>query len=153
MGIEINLNGLKKRIAGMEAAVESIAVDMVNELSEIGAAQARALAPVDSGELRESIHEGVGLSNKPEDGTIVGGYRTNSDHAVYPEYGTGQGGISGAVANGQEKDPETGITYREDWKGMPAQPYMYPSAKEVEKSLPDVLKKYGEKLVGGDGGA
>ena len=47
MGIEINLNGLKKRIAGMEAAVESIAVDMVNELSEIGAAQARALAPVD----------------------------------------------------------------------------------------------------------
>jgi len=153
VGIEINLNGLKKRIAGMEAAVESIAVDMVNELSEIGAAQARALAPVDSGELRESIHEGVGLSNKPEDGTIVGGYRTNSDHAVYPEYGTGQGGISGAVANGQEKDPETGITYREDWKGMPAQPYMYPSAKEVEKSLPDVLKKYGEKLVGGDGGA
>lgn len=153
MGIEINLNGLKKRIAGMEAAAESIAVDLVNELSEIGAAQARALAPADSGELRESIHEGVGLSEKPEEGTIAGGYRTNSDHAVYLEYGTGQGGISGAVANGQEKDPETGITYREDWKGMPAQPYMYPSAKAVEEELPGILAKYGEKLVGGDNGA
>ena len=150
MGIEINLNGLKKRIAGMQAASEGIAVDMVNELSEIGAAQARALAPVDSGELRESIHESQVVQN---DGEVTGGYRTNSDHGVYLEYGTGQGGISGAVANGQEKDPETGITYREDWKGMPAQPYMYPSAKTVEEELPGILEKYGEKLVGGDGGA
>lgn len=153
MGIEMNLNGLRKRIAGMEAAAEGIATDMVNELSEIGAAQARALAPRDSGELVESIHEGVGLSEKPEEGTIMGGYRTNSDHAVYVEYGTGQGGMSGAVANGQAKDPETGISYREDWQGMPAQPYMYPSAKVIEEELPGVLDKYGKQLVGGDGSA
>lgn len=153
MGIEINLNGLKKRIAGMEAAAESVAVDMVNELSVLGARIARENAPHDSGELMNSIHEGVGLSEKPEEGTIAGGYRTNSDHAVYLEYGTGQGGISGAVANGQEKDPETGITYREDWKGMPAQPYMYPSAKAVEEELPGILEKYGKQIVGGDGSA
>lgn len=149
----MNLNGLKKRIAGMTANSEKIAVDMVNELSEIGAAHARALAPigkVKGGELHESIRE------KPagqKDEEVVGGYGTINDHAVFVEYGTGQGGISGAVTNGQEKDPETGISYREDWKGMPATPYMYPSAKEVEKKLPGILEKYGKQLVGGDGSA
>ena len=131
----------------MEASAKKVAIDMVNELSLAGAAQARALAPVDSGELRLSIQES---QVEQIDDEIIGGYGTVNDHAVYLEYGTGQGGISGAVANGQEKDPEQGITYRQDWKGMPAQPYMYPSAKEVERELPDTLAKYGKQLIGGN---
>ena len=54
---------------------------------------AKMLCPVDTGELRNSIKE---------NGEIVGDeinckVYTNSDHAIYPEFGTGQRGSESSI--------------------------------------------------------
>ena len=146
MGIEIKSSGFRKRIAEMRARAPEEATAFVNEVSKMGHTLAQNFAAEDSGELRESI---LLDPVRIEDGEIVGGYGTNSDHAVYVEYGTGQRGLSGEVANGLTKDPEP-VSYREDWSGMPAQPFMYPAVKEVEKELPAMLEQLGKKIVGGE---
>jgi hypothetical protein len=146
MGIEIQSSGFRKRIQAMQARAPTEATAFVNEVSKMGQTLAQNFAAVDSGELRESI---LLDPVRIEDGEIVGGYGTNNDHAVYVEYGTGQRGLSGEVANGMAKDPEP-VNYREDWAGMPAQPFMYPAIKEVEKELPAMLEKLGKNIVGGE---
>lgn len=149
MGVEFKASGFQKRIREMRARAPVEAEAFVTELTNQGLTAAKALCPVDSGELRLSLlPEPVGM----KDGEITGGYATNSDHALFVEYGTGQRGLSGAVANGAEKDPEP-VDYREDWPGMPAQPYMYPSVKSLEENLPETLKKLGQKIIGGAGSA
>ncbi len=146
MGIEIQASGFRKRISEMQARAPVEATAFVNEVSSMGHSLAQNFAAVDSGELQLSIQlDPV----RVEDGEIVGGYGTRSDHAVYVEYGTGQRGLSGEVANGLIKDPEP-VSYREDWAGMPAQPFMYPAVKEVEKELPAMLEQLGKKIVGGE---
>ena len=106
---------------------------------------AKMLCSVDTGELRNSIKE---------DGEIVGDeinckVYTNSDHAVYPEFGTGQ---RGAECNIER--PE-GVSYKADWKGQSAQPYMTPAylhakstgevEQEVIKSIQQDIRKIGGK--------
>lgn len=146
MGFDIQLNGLRKRIQSMQEMAGHIAIDIVNELSEIGEAQAKGLAQVDTGEMRAATHIEPA---KIEDGIVKGGFYNNSDHAIFVEYGTGQRGVSGEVANGQEKDPDASISYRADWKGMRAYPFFYPASKLVAEAMPEVLEKYGTKLMGG----
>ena len=146
MGFQIQLNGLKKRISDMEEMAGYRAMDMVNELTGIGEAQAKALAPVDYGELRESIH--MTAARITDEGIVEGSFGTNCDHAIFMEYGTGQKGIAGIVTNGQEKDPED-VAHREDWPGVPAQPYMYPATKLVMEASADIHEKYKKKFIEG----
>jgi len=147
MAFEVQVNGLRKRIADMEEMIGYRAIDMVNELSGIGEAQAKALAPVQSGELRESIHM---QAAKIEGDEVVGSFGTNCDHAVFAEYGTGQRGMSGLTANGQPKDPDESVTYTETWPGMEARPYMYPASQLLAEVADDVRTKYAKKIVGGE---
>ena len=106
---------------------------------------AKLLCPVDTGELRNSIKE---------KGEIVGDeincqVYTNSDHAIYPEFGTGQKGVESSI------DRPEGISYKADWKGQAAQPYMTPAylhakntgevEQEVIKSIQQDIRKLGGK--------
>lgn len=102
---------------------------------------AKLLCPVDTGELRNSIKES---------GEIIGDdincqVYTNCDHAPYPEFGTGERGRESNI------DRPEGISYKADWKGQTAQPYMTPAylhaknsgevEQEVIKSIQSDIKK------------
>lgn len=94
---------------------------------------AKLLAPVDSGELRNSIQTRTQIDG----GKVTGEVYTPCGHAVYVELGTGQRGENSPI----EVPPNLAgkIHYKQDWKGQPAQPYMYPAAKAAEPKIPGIV--------------
>lgn len=110
---------------------------------------AKLLAPVKTGHLRNSIKT---KSEITEDGAKAQVY-TNCEYAIYTEFGTGQRGAESDIER-----PE-GVSYKADWKGMPAQPYMTPAflhakntgeiEKEVKKSLQSQINKLVNSKKGG----
>ena len=109
--------------------------------------QAKALCPVDKGQLRESIHQQVKDTGKAIEGRVY----TNVEYAPYVEFGTG------VTGNGTYPYKVEGLnlTYRDkgwayydedkgEWiytKGQKAQPYMYPALKQNEKNIKAILKQ------------
>ncbi len=78
--------------------------------------EAKAIVPVDTGELRDS---GV-LSVEESEKRVVATVAFTAGHAAFVEYGTGRRGSesSGAMA---------GIQYSLNWPGMAAQPFLRPA--------------------------
>lgn len=106
---------------------------------------AKELAPIgDSGLLRNSIQTKVEEKN----GNITGKVSTNVEYAAYVEFGTGQ---RGEAAPSPPKSPEN-LSYRQDWAGMDAQPFLYPAIQQnkvnVKKIVKEELKKEIRKLGG-----
>lgn len=85
---------------------------------------AKMLCPVDTGELRNSIKEGGQITSEGIDCQVY----TNCDHAAYPEFGTGERGRTSDIER-----PE-GISYKADFKGQIAQPYMTPAYLHAKNS-------------------
>lgn len=110
-------------------------------------AQAKTLAPADTGLLRGSIHQEVKKKGK----SVIGRVYTNVQYAPYVEFGTGSKG------NGTYpyKPKGLSLTYRSTpWvytpdggetfyktKGQVAQPYMYPALKRNEKAIRRLFKE------------
>ena len=102
-------------------------------------AMAKRNAPVDEGTLRENIHAKV----KEKGDTVEGIVEPTMEYSVYPEFGTGQRGMSSSIER-----PE-GIHYSADWKGQDANPYMYPAyVYQREKLLPNIKKQLDKALKG-----
>lgn len=95
-------------------------------------AQAKELAPVDTGNLAGSIHQEVKIKGENLEGRVF----TNVEYAPYVEFGTG---IKG---NGSYPYKINGLNlaYKEDWVGMVAQPYMYPALKQNENYIRNLFK-------------
>ena len=106
--------------------------------------QAKALAPVDTGNLAGSIHPKVITMDK----MVIGKVFTNVSYAPYVEFGTGSKG-SGTYPN---KDidlsyrntpwvytPDGGETFYTT-EGQVAQPFMYPALKQNEKKIKAMFK-------------
>ena len=104
---------------------------------------AKYLAPVDTGYLRNSIKT---KSEETQDGAKAQIY-TNAEQAPYVEFGTGQRGSESNI------DRPDGVSYKADWKGQAAQPYMTPAylhakntgevEQEVIKSIEQDIRKLG----------
>lgn len=92
---------------------------------------AKLLAPVDTGRLRNSIQ----AETKEIGGKVVGRIFTNLEYAPYVEFGTGQ---RGEASPSPPKSPDD-LYYRQDWAGMEAHPFMYPAAKQNEKVVPKIV--------------
>lgn len=118
----------------------------VDECGEFVRDDARLRAPVDVGDLRKSINHTTQADGQ-EIRSIV---HTNSDHAVYVEFGTGPVG----AANHAGASPDVPVSYSPDkWlgkipglvsdtdsgfryiAGQPAQPYLYPALKDNEEQI------------------
>lgn len=99
---------------------------------------AKKLAPVgETGDLRANIHYDV----KEKSDNIEGMVEPTMEYSPYPEFGTGQRGMSSEIER-----PE-GIHYSADYKGQDAQPYMYPAFVETRDELiPNVYKEL-EKIL------
>lgn len=94
---------------------------------------AKLLTPVDTGTLRNSIKTNSEIT---QDGAETQVY-TNCEYAPYVELGTGERGKESNI------DRPEGVSYKADWKGMTAQPFMTPAylhAKNSEEVEQEVIK-------------
>ena len=96
--------------------------------------QAKTLVPVDTGQLRTSIHMEIKSIGRE---TVQGRVYTNNDHASFVEFGTGRRG-DGSYPY-QPKDIE--LAYKQDWPGMVAQPYLMSALKGSEKYVEHLINK------------
>lgn len=110
---------------------------VIKETAEMIVTQAKALAPVDEGNLRDSID--VRYIN----GGLSAYIHVGAEYAVYVEFGTGIYAVKG---NGR-KDPW--VYYSEKLgkfvftRGMEAQPFWFPSLDVAEKHFRREMKKLG----------
>lgn len=125
------LQNLLKNIgtAPLERTIKKVTVEVQG--------QAKALAPADTGTLRNSIKMNYD-SNKKE-----GRVYTNNDYATYVEFGTGIRG------NGSYPDSNKNLTYNQNWKGQVAQPYMYPALQHGKSLVTETLKQEIAKEIKG----
>lgn len=125
-------------------------------------ADAKRLAPVDDGQLRNSII----TYNTFEDGEHVANLTATAEHAVYNEYGTGPIGAASPkmlppgvspdyktdkINKRKKKDGTEIIINFDGWfykdkngklvatRGMPARPFMYPAWKQNEENMKTVF--------------
>ncbi len=109
-------------------------VSAVTESCAIVSSEAQALAPVDTGALRESIHTGtVELVGTVVSGSVV----ASAPYAGYVEYGTG---VRGASSAGAGVGP-----YNPSWPGQPAQPYLRPALDNSQGKITDAFATEGFK--------
>lgn len=120
--------------------------DTMNKATQLVHGQAKALAPVDKGQLAGSIHMQV----KETSDAIEGRVYTNLEYAPYVEFGTGIKGngtypyqIEGLRLEYRDKGWAYFDEDKGEWiytKGQEAQPYMYPALKENEKTIKRMFK-------------
>lgn len=108
---------------------------IIKETTELIVSQAKALAPVDLGNLRDSIDA------RYSQGGLRATVTVGANYAVYIEFGTGIYAVKG---NGR-KD---GWTYFKNGqfyytKGMHAQPFWFPSLDMAHKYFSREMKKLG----------
>ncbi len=107
-------------------------VAAVTEGCEAVTIEAKALCPVDTGELQASIH----VASVELVGTVVtGSVVADAPHAAYVEFGTG---IRGSESPGAGAGP-----YSPTWPGMPAQPYLRPALDSSHGAIVDAYSHQG----------
>lgn len=113
-------------MAAQHKVKEAVKVATMNVL-----ATAKSLCPVDTGNLRNGLHMSVA-----EKGNVVIG-RVNNDieYAMFVEFGTGARGES----SDYPRADKLGLSYRPDWKGQVAQPFMYPALKQNEDFIKAII--------------
>ena len=97
--------------------------------------EAKTLCPVaeiGGGTLRNSINSKV----EKDSSGIAATVSTNNEYAAYQEFGTGQRGESSA----SPPKYDGSLSYRQDWKGIPAQPFLYPALKNNEDRILEDIK-------------
>lgn len=120
--------------------------DTMNEATKLVHGQAKALAPVDTGDLAGSIHMQVKDTGKALEGRVY----TNKEYAAYVEFGTGIKGngtypyqVEGLSLEYRDKGWAYFDEGKDEWiytKGQEAQPYMYPALKENERTIKRMFK-------------
>lgn len=129
---------------------------------------AKKLCPVDTGDLRNSIHTEVSTDG----GAVKGKLIANSDHAVYVEMGTGDvGRASGGNGSGVQvsyrhggwfvplargavmvKDTILKDAFAGFWTyGQPARPYLYPAYRQHRDGLEKAIRAAMLKSLKGGG--
>ena len=114
---------------------------VMNKATQLVHGQAKALAPVDKGQLAGSIHMQVKDTGEELQGRVY----TNVEYAAYVEFGTGIKGngtypykVKGLTLTYRDKGWAYFDEDKNEWiytKGQEAQPYMYPALKNHEKTI------------------
>lgn len=149
----INADSLLKRLNNI---AEMDLKDKMVQATKLVHAQAKALAPVDTGNLAGSIRMEVKKSGK----NLIGRVYTNVQYAPYVEFGTGSTGqgtypykVKGLKLSYRDTPwaytPDGGETFYRT-NGQEAQPYMYPAIKQNEKNIKKLFKQgVGNVVKGG----
>nr|DAX85957.1 MAG TPA: type I neck protein [Caudoviricetes sp.] len=99
---------------------------------------AKNKAPVDSGALRQSIRADKA---KNQGGNVTATVSTTLEYAPYVEFGTGSRGQS------TNTNAEVEVSYRSDWRGNKAQPFLWPALRENRNNSIKIIKEEVRKAV------
>lgn len=139
-----------KEYIGNRLDIQEAALEAVEALCAEGERKAKEEAPVDEGELRDSITHAVTVKNGKVEGTIT----ASTDHAMFVEFGTGIVGASDPHpynylgweydVNGHGID---GWTYPKNGRfyhtlGQPSNPFMYRTAKYLTENAERILNEH-----------
>ena len=124
----IGIKSLIIKLNSLGGNTDAVLLKTVEYCGKFVEDDAKLNCPVDTSDLVQSIQHETKVDGSSIKSTIY----SNSDHAAYVEFGTGQRG-EGTYANSN-----TPLAYNHDWVGMPSQPYLYPALKNNELQL----KKY-----------
>ncbi len=143
MDLDISVSGLDEIAEALGATLEQVlpaAAIGAGKAAQAVAKDARKLAPVDTGELREKIRAtDPEIKGDTVEATVVAG----AEHSVYVEYGTGIRGAESELPAGMPP-----ATYRPDWAGQRAQPYMYPAFRQNRQKAQQIIADEIRKAVG-----
>lgn len=140
----IGLDSLLKKLNSLGGNVEEVLYKSIQQQGELVKGDSKELCPVDTGDLRQSIHK----RTKRYKDKIVSEIYTNSEYAAYVEFGTGK------VGEKTNTNKNVNVSYKQDkWKvnipdvgvrwieGQPAQPYLYPALKNNEEKILKNIKE------------
>lgn len=99
---------------------------------------AKNKAPVDSGTLRQSIRADKA---KIQGENVTATVSTNLEYAPYVEFGTGSRGQSTNI------NTEVEVSYRSDWRGNKAQPFLWPALRENRNNSIKIIREEVRKAV------
>ena len=142
----VTIKGLDSLTRKLNNITDMELKDTMTEALKLVHGQAKTLAPVDGGDLSESIHMSQRKTATGREGRVY----TNLEYAPYVEFGTGIKGngtypyeVKGLTLAYKDKG---WIYYNEKLEkkifttGQEAQPYMYPALKNNEKTILKMFK-------------
>ena len=134
------------RVSVSTSIVNSKNLNSVNDALAAGVSKAAMLvqgsaknkAPVDSGTLRQSIRTDKA---KVQGENVTATVSTNLEYAPYVEFGTGSRGQS------TNTNTEVEVSYRSDWRGNKAQPFLWPALRENRNNSIKIIREEVRKAV------
>ena len=149
------LDHLFSKLNQIPDATIRAAIEGVDKTLQDITADAKANAPVDTGQLRDSLEPYQEAHKAKSDGTAVSGAAgTNVEHGLYVELGTGPVGEETPVPGKYPGDvayTQKGWTYFDEklgqfihTRGQAAQPFLYPAEQSHAGELPGNIKKAAE---------
>lgn len=118
----------------VKKALMDVSEQALEEAALMVEGQAKALAPVGTGELRDKIDHNI----KTVDGMKVATIGSPLDYAIYVEYGTGEHSQNGAGRKGgwRYQTPDGKWHYT---RGMKAQPFLMPAFRRNKANIEKVI--------------
>ena len=134
------------RVSVSTSIINSRNLNSVNDALAAGVSKAAMLvqgsaknkAPVDSGTLRQSIRADKA---KIQGENVTATVSTNLEYAPYVEFGTGSRGQS------TNTNTEVEVSYRSDWRGNKAQPFLWPALRESRNNSIKIIREEIRKAV------
>lgn len=134
------------RVSVSTSIVNSRNLNSINDALISGVSKAAMLvqgsaknkAPVDSGALRQSIRADKA---KVQGENVTATVSTNLEYAPYVEFGTGSRGQS------TNTNTEVEVSYRSDWRGNKAQPFLWPALRENRNNSIKIIREEVRKAV------
>lgn len=134
----VGVSRTEKKLLAIAKGVPKQMVDAMNKAAALVSSTAKTTVPVDTGALRASIH------TKPvevDGDNVTSGVYTSKEYAAFVEFGTG---IRGQATN---TNTEVNVSYKSDWAGQIAQPYLYPALRQNEDKINILISKAVQSAV------
>lgn len=118
----------------IKKALMEVSEQALEEAALLVEGQAKALAPVGTGELRDKIDHSI----KTVDGMKIAQIGSPLQYAVYVEYGTGEHSKNGAGRKGGwvYKGPDGKFYFT---RGTKAQPFLTPAFRRNKKNIENII--------------
>lgn len=118
----------------IKKALMEVSEQALEEAALLVEGQAKALAPVGTGELRDKIDHNI----KTVDGMNIAQIGSPLQYAIYVEYGTGEHAANGAGRKGGwvYKGPDGKFYFT---RGMKAQPFLTPAFRRNKKNIENII--------------
>lgn len=119
-------------------SINDALISGVSKAAMLVQGSAKNKAPVDSGALRQSIRADKA---KIQGENVTATVSTNLEYAPYVEFGTGSRGQS------TNTNTEVEVSYRSDWRGNKAQPFLWPALRENRNNSIKIIREEIRKAV------